>query len=36
VNGIVPAILGSLCISIVSTILNVFVGDPEDAKKGER
>ena len=36
VLGIVPAILGALCVGIVSTILNIFVGDPEDAKAKER
>jgi putative membrane protein len=36
VAGIVSAILGSLCISIVSTILSVFVGDPEEAKAKDR
>ena len=33
VNGIVPAILGSLCVSIVSTVLSIFVGDDKDTKE---
>jgi putative membrane protein len=32
VTGIVPAVLGALCVSVVSTILSVFVGDPGDVK----
>ena len=36
VLGIVPAILGALCVGIVSTILNIFVGDPKEAKAKER
>jgi putative membrane protein len=35
VTGIVPAILGALCVSIVSTILSIFVGNPDDAKERE-
>ncbi len=27
VRGIIPAILGALCVGIVSTILSIFVGD---------
>ena len=33
VNGFVPALLGGLVIAIVSTVLNVFVGDRK--KKGK-
>jgi putative membrane protein len=33
VSGIVPAILGALCVGIVSTILSVFVGSPKDVKE---
>jgi putative membrane protein len=32
VDGIVPAILGALCVGIVSTVLSIFVGDPGDVK----
>jgi putative membrane protein len=35
VTGIVPAILGALCVSVVSTILSIFVGNPDDAKERE-
>lgn len=36
VTGIVPAILGALCVSVVSTILSIFVGNPDDAKERDR
>lgn len=36
VTGFVPALLGALVVGVVSALLNVFVGDPEDARKRRR
>lgn len=35
VAGLLPAILGALVVGVVSAILNVFVGDPAQARGGE-
>lgn len=31
VSGFLPALLGALVVGLVSAVLNVFVGDPDDA-----
>lgn len=36
VTDFIPALLGALVVGVVSALLNVFVGDPEDARKRRR
>jgi putative membrane protein len=36
VSGILPAILGALCVSVVSTVLSIFVGNPDEGRPKER
>lgn len=33
VSGFLPALVGALVVGVVSAVLNVFVGKPEDARK---